>query len=86
MTERTAPGVRGERPAVAGPGVSPEEVAAATAVVLVLRGRSAASLPAGPARGGVSEWVRSGRLAARRTWARRGDWRWAGRLPGRPRT
>ncbi len=86
MTGRAATGAPAGRRGVPGPGMSPEAVAAATAVVLVLRARRTAAVTAGPARNRSSEWLRSGRLAARRTWSRRIDWRWAGRLPGRPRT
>jgi hypothetical protein len=61
-----------------------EEVAAITAALsLVLRERARAA--AVTADGQLSEWVRAGRLTARRAGLQRGPWRLSGRIGRRSR-
>jgi hypothetical protein len=61
-----------------------EEAAAITAALtLVLRERAEAA--AAPDDGQLSEWVRAGRLTARRAGLQRGPWRLSGRVGRRAR-
>jgi Acyl-CoA carboxylase epsilon subunit len=66
------------------PEATPQEVAAITAALtLVLREREQAA--AAHLEGQVSEWVRAGRLTARRAGLQRGPWRLSGRIGRRTR-
>jgi hypothetical protein len=66
------------------PEATPQEVAAITAALtLVLREREQAA--AAYFEGQLSEWVRGGRLTARRAGLQRGPWRLSGRIGRRTR-
>jgi Acyl-CoA carboxylase epsilon subunit len=67
------------------PEATPQEVAAITAALtLVVREREQAAAAAHP-EDQLSEWVRGGRLTARRAGLQRGPWRLSGRIGRRSR-
>ena len=76
---------------VISPDASPEELAAITAAIEVVRHERAhaAARAAGSATGGDAEhldaWVRASRLTARRAGLLRGPWRLSGRIGRRAR-
>jgi hypothetical protein len=76
---------------VISPDASPEELAAITAAIEVVRHERAhaAARAAGSATGGDAEqldaWVRASRLTARRAGLLRGPWRLSGRIDRRAR-
>jgi hypothetical protein len=76
---------------VISPDASPEELAAITAAIEVVRHERAhaAARAAGSATGGDAEhldaWVRASRLTARRAGLMRGPWRLSGRIGRRAR-
>jgi hypothetical protein len=76
---------------VISPDASPEELAAITAAIEVVRHERAhaAARAAGSATGGDAEhldaWVRAARLTARRAGLLRGPWRLSGRIGRRAR-
>jgi len=76
---------------VISPDASPEELAAITAAIEVVRheralvaARSAASVTGGDAED-LDAWVRASRLTARRSGMLRGPWRLSGRIDRRAR-
>jgi hypothetical protein len=66
--------------------VTPEEVAAITAVTIALQERQAAAAPVEPASDQLSMWVEASRRSAQRALLQRGPWRLTGRLGRRSRT
>ena len=65
--------------------MTPEEVAAVTAVTIVLQEQRAAAVPAaGPDQ--LNMWVEASRRSAQRALLQRGPWRLSGRLGRRSRT
>jgi hypothetical protein len=65
--------------------VTPEEVAAVTAVAIALQQRQAAAAEP-PAHREISAWVDASRRSAQRALLQRGPWRLSGRLGRRSRT
>ena len=67
--------------------MTPEEVAAVTAVTILLGEDAAAAAAAEPAeRAHLSMWVDASRRSAQRALLQRGPWRLSGRLGRRSRT
>ena len=64
--------------------MTPEEVAAVTAVTVALQQREAVGVDA-PPRSQLSPWVEASRRAAQRAVLQRGPWRLSGRSGGRTR-
>jgi hypothetical protein len=65
--------------------LTPEEVAAVTAVTIALQQRQAAAVdPAAPRE--ISAWVDASRRSAQRALLQRGPWRLSGRIGRRSRT
>ena len=65
--------------------MTPEEIAAVTAVTIVLAERRAAPPPAAESEQ-LSMWVEASRRSAQRALLQRGPWRLSGRLGRRSRT
>jgi len=63
--------------------MSPEEVAAVTAVTILLQERARKAPPAQPDQ--LSRWVDASRRSAQRALLQRGPWRLSGRLGRRSR-
>jgi hypothetical protein len=66
--------------------LTPEEVAAVTAVAVALQQRQAAATDAAPSSVHMSAWVDASRRSAQRALLQRGPWRLSGRLGRRSRT
>ena len=66
--------------------MTPEEVAAVTAVAVALQQREAAAADAAPPNVQISAWVDASRRSAQRALLQRGPWRLSGRLGRRSRT
>jgi Acyl-CoA carboxylase epsilon subunit len=65
--------------------LTPEEVAAVTAVSVALQQRQAAAVADDPATPATSAWVDASRRSAQRALLQRGSWRLSGRIGRRSR-
>jgi len=66
--------------------LTPEEVAAVTAVAVALQQREAVAADTAPPAVQISAWVDASRRSAQRALLQRGPWRLSGRLGRRSRT
>jgi hypothetical protein len=66
--------------------LTPEEVAAVTAVAVALQQREAVAADTAPPTVQISAWVDASRRSAQRALLQRGPWRLSGRLGRRSRT
>jgi len=66
--------------------LTPEEVAAVTAVAVALQQRQAAAAAVPPETPALSAWVDASRRSAQRALLQRGPWRLSGRIGRRSRT